>query len=58
MCLHAAWIETEEREVQSLKIRPYPNRQGIPAEKVNDKPSNDPTASLLFRTEYTRDLQD
>lgn len=58
MCLHAARIETEERAVQSLKIRPYRKSQVIPAEKVIDKPSNYPTASLLFRTEYTRDLQD
>ena len=58
MCLHAARIETEERAVQSLKIRPYRGNRLIPAEKVIDKPSNYPTASLLFRTEYTKDLQD
>ena len=58
MCLHAAIIETEERAVQSLKIRPYRGNRLIPAEKVIDKPSNYPTASLLFRTEYTKDLQD
>lgn len=58
MCFHAARIETPERSIQSLKIRPYKGDRKIPAEKVIDKPSNYPTASLLFRTAYTRDLQD
>ena len=58
MCFLAAIIATEERAVQSLKIRPYRGNRLIPAEKVIDKPSNYPTASLLFRTEYTKDLQD
>lgn len=58
MCLHAARIETQERAIQSLKIRPYKKNRLISAEEVIDKPSNYPTASLLFRTEYTKDLQD
>lgn len=58
MCLHAARIETEEKAIQSLEIRPYKKNRLISAEEVIDKPSNYPTASLLFRTEYTRDLQD
>lgn len=58
MCLHSARIETEEAAIQSLKIRPYRKNCIIPAEKVIDKASNYPTASLLFRTKDTRDLQD
>ncbi len=58
MCFHAARIETPERSIQSLKIRPYRGDRVIAPEKVIDKPSNYPTASLLFRTAYTRDLQD
>lgn len=58
MCLHAARIETPERSIQSLKIRPYKRDRVIAAEEVIDKPSNYPTASLLFRTKDTRDLQD
>lgn len=58
MCLHAARIETEEKAVQLLEIRPYKKSRIIPTEQVIDKMFNYPTASLLFRTEYTRDLQD
>lgn len=58
MCLHAARIETQERAVQSMEIRPYKRSRLISAEEVIDKPFNYPTASLLFRTEYTRDLQE
>ncbi len=58
MCLHSARIETAEAAIQPLHIRPYRKDCQIPAEGVIDKPSNYPTASLLFRTEYTRDLQD
>ncbi len=58
MCLHAARIETQERAIQSLEIRPYKKNRLITAEEVIDKPSNYPTASLLFRTEYTKDLQE
>lgn len=58
MCIHAARIETPERSIQSLKIRPYKRDRVIAAEEVIDKPSNYPTASLMFRTKDTRDLQD
>lgn len=58
MCLHAARIETEEKAVQLLEIRPYKKSRIIPTEQVIDKMFNYPTASLLFRTAYTRDLQD
>lgn len=58
MCLHSARIETQEKAIQSLVIRPYRKDRLISAEEVIDKPSNYPTASLLFRTEYTKDLQD
>lgn len=58
MCLHSARIEAQEKAVQSLKIRPYKKDCIIPAGKVIDKMFNYPTASLMFRTEYTRDLQD
>lgn len=58
MCLHSARIETQEKAVQSMEIRPYKKSRLIPAEEVIDKPFNYPTASLLFRTEYTRDLQE
>ncbi|MCI8948468.1 MAG: glycosyltransferase family 2 protein [Lachnospiraceae bacterium] len=58
MCLHSAKIETQEKAIQSLEIRPYrKNRLILPGEVI-DKASNYPTASLLFRTEYTRDLKD
>lgn len=58
MCLHSAQIETQEKAVQLLEIRPYKKSRIIPTEQVIDKMFNYPTASLLFRTEYTRDLQD
>lgn len=58
MCLHAARIETAEKAVQLMEIRPYKKSCIIPTEKVIDKMFNYPTASLMFRTEYTRDLQD
>ncbi len=58
MCFHAAEIETAEKAVQLMEIRPYKKDCMIPAEKVIDKMFNYPTASLMFRTEYTRDLQD
>lgn len=58
LCIHAARIETPERSIQSLKIRPYKRDRVITAEEVIDKPSNYPTASLFFRTKDTRDLQD
>lgn len=41
-----------------MEIRPYKGSRLISAEEVIDKPFNYPTASLLFRTEYTRDLQE
>ena len=58
MCLHSARIETQEKSIQSLKIRPYRKSRLIPPQEVIDKASNYPTASLLFRTEYAKDLQD
>ena len=58
MCLHSAKIETQEKAIQSLEIRPYRKNRLISPEEVIDKASNYPTASLLFRTEYTRDLKD
>lgn len=57
MCLHGARIETPEKSIQSLKIRPYRSSRKVSAGEVIDKPFNYPTASLLFRTEYTKDLQ-
>ena len=58
MCFHAARIETAQKAVQLMEIRPYKKSCIIPTEKVIDKMFNYPTASLMFRTEYTRDLQD
>ena len=58
MCLHAAQIETAQKAVQLMEIRPYKKDCIIPTEKVIDKMFNYPTASLMFRTEYTHDLQD
>ena len=59
MTLHSARISSEDGAYRGKKmIRPYKESRQVKAEEVISKRSNYPTASLMFRTEYTRSLPD
>ena len=59
MCCHAARIVSMDDSFRELaQLRPYHNDGFIETEDIISRPVNIPTSSLLFRTEYAKELPD
>ena len=59
MCCHAARIVSMDDSFRELaQLRPYRNDGTVRTEDIISRPVNIPTSSLLFRTEYARELPD
>lgn len=58
ICFHSAAIEVEDGSITDSRMRPYRQDRLVTPEEIIDKPYGYPTASLMFRTDYVKELPD
>lgn len=58
LCIHSAKIEVVDGSYTDSMVRPYTSSRILNAKEVIEKKSGYPTASMLFRTEYIKELPD
>ena len=58
LCFHSAAIEVEDGSITDSRMRPYRRDTAVTPEEIIDKPYGYPTASLMFRAEYVKELPD
>ncbi|MBQ9886454.1 MAG: glycosyltransferase [Lachnospiraceae bacterium] len=58
LCFHSAAIEVTDGSITDGRMRPYKEDRKVSSEEIIDKPYGYPMASMMFPTEYVRELPD